>query len=74
MPWIRIADSIVNIEEIRAVTINQSVQGKFEIVVLFKNGQTATVGSYATKDDALKVLENTMQQLKSASSISIEVV
>ncbi|MCS7192603.1 MAG: hypothetical protein NZ937_06460 [Armatimonadetes bacterium] len=39
MLWAKISDGAVNLEEVQGITINERVEGKFVLVILFKNGQ-----------------------------------
>ncbi|MCX7968478.1 MAG: hypothetical protein N3B10_08310 [Armatimonadetes bacterium] len=64
MLWAKISDGAVNLEEVQGITINERVEGKFVLVILFKNGQIVAIGDYPDKNIAIAELENFLRRLK----------
>ncbi|MCS7186663.1 MAG: hypothetical protein RMK89_06905 [Armatimonadota bacterium] len=62
--WAKISDGAVNLEEVQGITINERVEGKFVLVILFKNGQIVAIGDYPDKNIAIAELENFLRRLK----------
>lgn len=62
--WAKISDGAVNLEEVQGITINERVEGKFVLVILFKNGQIVAIGDYPDKNIAIAELENFLRRLR----------
>ena len=67
MLWARVGDGIVDLEEVRAVTIGETVEGWFTLDIVFKDGQILKSGNYSDRNEALKELANLLNSLEKLS-------
>ncbi|MFA0757784.1 MAG: hypothetical protein PVTTEEND_002159 [Candidatus Fervidibacter sp.] len=67
MLWAKVGEALVDLEEVQALTVGETVEGKFTLVIVFKNGQSLSFGNYSDREEALKELTNLLIRLKSLS-------